>query len=170
MLLLYHGLGDSVAQGTGKPQSVRVCINVPDSSSCLHRPALKFLRLGVEGNQHVRFHPRFGIPDNVAADVGEPRSSDLPIKLTETLQELIRREQLFPPQAQCLLRCAVRETEQHRFSLRSMSYRIPRRHDENIMRLPAKRGGPDARTSPAFDNAINRRVRRPRGQALISSR
>jgi len=84
--------------------------------------------------------------------------------------ELIRREQLFPPQAQCLLRSAVRETEQHCLSLRSMSYRIPRRHDENIMRLPDKRSSPNLRTSPAFDDAINRRDRRPLGQALISSR
>ena len=62
------------------------------------------------------------------------------------------------------------QLSKHRLSLRSMSYRMPRRHDENIVRLPDKRSTPNVRTSPAFDNAINRLVRRPRGQAMISSR
>src|SRR4029077_20000635 len=71
LFLLYHGLGDAIGQGTGKPQTpVRVSINVPDSPSCLYLPALKFLRLGIKANQHVRFRPRFGIPDDVA-DVGD---------------------------------------------------------------------------------------------------
>src|SRR5207237_8949145 len=80
------------------------------------------------------------------------------------------RRRFLAPQSQRLLHRPVGIAEQHRFLIGVMRDPAPRRHHENIVRLPLEHAVADAAFAAAFDDAVYGAVSGAVRQSLAAGR